>query len=139
MPSLPPKKKIFVNTRKRLLEIRNWTFPVVRYIKWRLVFFSNILSVLVVYIILVYAPLTLSFPKTLFLNYLCKIMHTKVVSLLSFMKLSKLVSTPLILFFLKALIVGLSLCLQFATLRRKKKLYCQIFTVKVIFLCFLFI
>ena len=34
MPSLPTKKKIFVNTSKGLLENRNWTFSVVRYFTW---------------------------------------------------------------------------------------------------------
>ena len=47
MPSLPSKKKI-VNTNKRLLENRNWTFPVVRYFTWKLEPLSNISSVVIV-------------------------------------------------------------------------------------------
>ena len=55
---------------------------------------------------LVYALLTLFFLKKLFLNHVhCKIMYTKVVSLFIFMKLLKVVSTPLILLLLKILIV----------------------------------
>ena len=42
------QKQNFVNTSKRLLENRNWTFPVVRYFTWKLEFFSNTFSVLVV-------------------------------------------------------------------------------------------
>ena len=41
------QKQNFVNTSKRLLENRSWTFPVERYFTWKLEFFSNILSVLV--------------------------------------------------------------------------------------------
>ena len=41
------QKENFVNTRKRLLENRNWAFPVVLYFTWKLEFFSNILSVTV--------------------------------------------------------------------------------------------
>lgn len=85
---------------------------------------------------LVYALLTLSFLKILFLNHLdSKIMYTKVVSLFSFMKLLKVVSTPLILLLLKILIVDLSFCLSFLTLRENK----SISVVKVMFLSFLFI
>ena len=40
-------KENFINTSKRLLENRNWTFPVVHYFTWKLEFFSNILSMLV--------------------------------------------------------------------------------------------
>ena len=42
------QKEHFVNTSKTLFENRNWTFPVVRYFKWKLEFFSYILSVVVV-------------------------------------------------------------------------------------------
>ena len=42
------QKEYFVNTSKRLLENRNWIFPVVRYLTWKLEFFSIIFSVLVV-------------------------------------------------------------------------------------------
>ena len=48
MSSLPPPKKDFVNTSKRLLENRNWTSPVVHYFTLKLEFLWNILSVLVV-------------------------------------------------------------------------------------------
>ena len=41
------QKEHFVNTRERLLENRNWTFPVVGYFKWKLEIFSNILSIVV--------------------------------------------------------------------------------------------
>ena len=34
----------FVNTTKKLLTNRNWTFPLVRYFSWKLEFASNILS-----------------------------------------------------------------------------------------------
>ena len=44
MHSPPP----FVNISKRLLKNRNWTFPVVCYITWKLEFFSNVLSVVIV-------------------------------------------------------------------------------------------
>ena len=37
----------FVNTSKKLLENRNWAFPVVRYFTWKLEFFSNISSVVI--------------------------------------------------------------------------------------------
>ena len=43
-PVFLPPKKFFVNTSKRLLENRSWTFPVVRYFSRKLEFFSNILS-----------------------------------------------------------------------------------------------
>ena len=39
------QKEDFVNTSKRLLENKNWTFP--NYFKWKLEFFSNILSLVV--------------------------------------------------------------------------------------------
>ena len=32
----------FVNTRKKLLKNRNWTFPLVRYFTWIIKFISNI-------------------------------------------------------------------------------------------------
>ena len=44
---LPPPPKRIVNTSQRLLENRNWTFPVVHYFTWKLEFFSNIFSLLV--------------------------------------------------------------------------------------------
>ena len=42
------QKENFVNTSKRLLENGNWLFPVVHYFTWKVEFFSNILSMLVV-------------------------------------------------------------------------------------------
>ena len=42
------QKVNYVNTSKRLVENRNWTFPVVHDFTWKLEFFSNILSVFVV-------------------------------------------------------------------------------------------
>ena len=46
VPRFPPPQN-FVDTSKRLLENKNWTFPVVRYFTWKLEFLSNILSVVV--------------------------------------------------------------------------------------------
>ena len=43
----PSPKENFVNAIKRLLENRNLTFPLVRYFKRKLEFFSNILSAVV--------------------------------------------------------------------------------------------
>ena len=40
-------KEHFVNISEKLLENRNWTFPVERYFKWKLEFFSHILTVIV--------------------------------------------------------------------------------------------
>ena len=50
VPSFPPKQKILPILTKHSLKNWGWTFPVVRYFTWILEFFSNILSVLVVYL-----------------------------------------------------------------------------------------
>ena len=42
------QKEHFVNTNKKLLEHRNWTFPIVCYSTWKFEPFSNILSVVAV-------------------------------------------------------------------------------------------
>ena len=47
VPKLTPKIKIFVNTSKKLLNNRNWTFPAMCYFTWKLEFVSNILSMIV--------------------------------------------------------------------------------------------
>ena len=43
-----PQFFFFFNISKNLLRNRNWTFPVVRYFKWKLGFVSNILSIIVI-------------------------------------------------------------------------------------------
>ena len=47
VPSPHPRKENVANTRKRLLENKNGTFPVVHYFTWKLEFFSNIFPVVV--------------------------------------------------------------------------------------------
>ena len=54
------QKENFVKISKNLLENRNWAFPVVRYFTSKLEFFSNILSVLEVTLILLYILLSVS-------------------------------------------------------------------------------
>ena len=45
--SLPLKINFFIITSKRLLKNRNQTFPVVRYLTWKLEFVAKILSMIV--------------------------------------------------------------------------------------------
>ena len=54
------QKENFVNISKKFLENRNWTFPVVRYFTSKMEFFSNVLSVLEVTLILLYILLSVS-------------------------------------------------------------------------------
>ena len=42
------QNEFFVNTGTKLLKNRNWTFPVVCYLTWKLGFFPNFLSMIVV-------------------------------------------------------------------------------------------
>ena len=48
IPSLSAKI-IFFNTSQKLVEKRNWTFPVWHYFAWKLEFVSNILWIIVVF------------------------------------------------------------------------------------------
>ena len=52
-PSAQPssQNEHFVNTNKKLLKYRNWTFPVMRFFTEKLEFVSNILSMIVTYMI----------------------------------------------------------------------------------------